>query len=119
MTRRGPEVVLPVETEGGHVEPQGRGLGAEWIEVDDDQYPVPGGGVDLGVGDQRRVLDVVKGDVAQLLQSRMTTPDRVERGDPRFQGFPSGRGRLVIAWAQLVLLRIEVLLAASRTGRCS
>ena len=55
---------------------------------------------------------MVEVEVAQLLQGGMAPPDPVERGDQRGDGAALALGRLPVAGPQLVLLRVEVLLAA-------
>lgn len=80
-----PKSLVPVEAERGQVNPECAVLGAERVEVHDDQNRVTGDRIELGVREQRVILDMVEGDVAQLVQSGVQSPDFVEPGDERLQ----------------------------------
>ena len=103
--------LVPVEAELRHVQRDRGLLGVVRVEVDDHQNRVrcPSR---LRVGDHRVVVGVVEVEVAQLLQGGVPPPDPVERGDQRGDGAALALGRLPVAGPQLVLLRVQVLLAA-------
>ena len=68
--------------------------------------------VRLRVGDDGVVVGVVEVEVAQLLEGGMAAAQPVERGDQRGDGAALALGGVPVARPQLVLLRVEVLLAA-------
>ena len=81
------------------------------IEVHDNDDDVLAGRVDLAVADELFVLDLVKAHVLEPLECRVLAADPVDAGD-------EGRERMGLVElpvAHLVLLRVEVLLAARLT----
>ena len=78
------------------------------IEVDDGQHGVaPIGGL-LGVREQRVVVDVMEHEPLVRLQGRVLAADPVDLADQRSEGVRA----LQVPAADLVLLRVQVLLAA-------
>ena len=105
-----PGVVVVAERR--HVQVQGALLRAEGVQGDHGQDGVAGGGIDLGVGEDLVVVDVVEVQGPQLLERGVLAPDPVERAQPGRQRLSGGLGGREVAGPQFVLLRVEVFLAA-------
>ena len=88
-----------------------------WLdEVHHHEDGVAGAGIGLGEAEQVRVVDGVEAQRAQLLQRRVRPPDLVEPADVGHEAAPRRLGAGPVARAELVLLAVEVLLAARADG---
>lgn len=91
---------------------QRRFLGAERVERDHHQHAVAGRRVDLGVGDQRIVVHAVEMDRTQLLQCGVQAANCVELRDEWLERASFGERAREVTGPQLVLLGVQVFLAA-------
>ena len=112
--------VGPVHAERWQVEVDDRLPGSVRVEVDHDdddvgRLAVGTDGV-LAEGQDVVALGAVEAQVAQLVERRVRGPDRVEPGEVGRQADAVGLGLGPVARAQLVLLRVEVLLGARAYG---
>ena len=102
--------VVPVKAEVRHVQRDRRLLGAVGIEVRDHQDGVLTGA--FAVRDDGVVVGVMEAQVPQLPERGMAAPDGVEALDEGRDAPSLAFGGLPVTGAQLVLLRVQVLLAA-------
>ncbi len=112
------EATVPVEPQSPACRARPWPRDVERIQVDDDEHGVVvrRGDGPLGKDEQLRVVGAVNSQVAQPMQRHVLAANVVEPGQVAGQA-PAGRfcGR-VVARPQLVLLRVEILLAAGRSG---
>ncbi|MCO5595375.1 hypothetical protein L7F22_049417 [Adiantum nelumboides] len=95
-----------------HVQLQGALLRGRRVQRADHEHLVTGGRVQLRVRDDVRVVHLVEVELAQLLQRGVRAPDLVELGEVRLERAALVERGVEVARAQLVLLRVQVLLAA-------
>ena len=74
-----------MHTQCGHVQPHRSLLGGERVQRDDDEDGVAGDRVELAVGEQRLVVDVVEVNGAQLAQGGVHPADLVQAAQERLQ----------------------------------
>ena len=111
------EPVVPVEAQRRHVEPSVAPARCRTGPANHHEHGVAGRRVALAVGQQRVVVDVVKPEGAQLVQrgvSRRIWLSRVRNGA---RDSPAAQAAAQVAGPQLVLLVVQVLLAAAAGSR--
>src|SRR5271166_1304071 len=107
-----PEPLIVLHTQCGHVQPQRRLFRPERVECDHHQHAVAGDRVELAVGQQSVVVDTVERDVPELVKSGMESTNLVQPRDKWLQRPSLRQCAREVARPELVLLGVEILLAA-------